>query len=279
MGIDRHELQFIRYALKKQPLGHVATMGRQGLCMTPHDLRKLLGTDDAAFAEYCEPLLTHNLGAKSVESFDYSDFEGATHLIDLNKPVDPKQQYDTVIDAGTLEHIFNAPEALRTFNKLCRLGGQILHMSPSNQLCNHGFWQLSPELFFSLYNEANGFADTEVFLADVGERDFWYQLTPPKSGHWGDATSPRAMYCLARTRKVRDVPEFVVQQSGYVDSWDAPPPSPAPWNSARQRIKRALEGTPAFSALRFVNHVVKRPDHSLRLNPDFVKRPLADLVS
>jgi 2-polyprenyl-3-methyl-5-hydroxy-6-metoxy-1,4-benzoquinol methylase len=66
----------------------------------------------------------------------------------MNKPL-PKtlhNKYDTVIDSGTLEHIFKAPEALEYCLLLCKPGGQILHMLPSNNWCGHGFWQFSPEL-------------------------------------------------------------------------------------------------------------------------------------
>jgi hypothetical protein len=273
MGFDRHAIRFLRHASVKQPLGEVATMGRQGLSLSQSDLQNLLGPD-AAFDEFCEPVLIRNLGASLVESFDYSSFEGATHLIDLNRPAEIERQYDTIIDAGTLEHIFNAPEALRTFAKLCKVGGQVIHISPSNNFCNHGFWQLSPELFFSLYSEANGFADTEVFMADVGEKGFWYKLNPPRNGRWSDTTSPRALYSLVRTRKVRDVPAFSVQQAGYAVSWEEPQLAPSPWNDRRERFKRAVEGTPLFDLFRFALRIIRHPDHALRGNPNFTKHPI-----
>ena len=48
------------------------------------------------------------------------------------------------------------------FSDLCKNGGTIIHSLPSNNNCGHGFWQFSPELFFSLYNEKNGFKNNEM---------------------------------------------------------------------------------------------------------------------
>src|SRR5262245_6947078 len=55
--------------------------------------------------EYCEPLL-EILGANSVESLDYSDYEHATIVHDLNKPIGDnlKNRFTAVIDGGTIEH-------------------------------------------------------------------------------------------------------------------------------------------------------------------------------
>lgn len=276
MGLDRHGIGFIRYASTKQGLGDVATIGRQGLAITPSELQRVLGKPDAPHGEWGEPML-ESLGASLVESFDNSDFEGATHLIDLNKDNDLPRQYDTIIDCGTTEHIFNAPKALRTYTELCKIGGQIIHVLPSNNFNNHGFWQISPELFFSLYTEANGYGETEVFLCDMGERDFWYQVTPPSNGEWSDATSPRAMQVMCRTRKVRDVAEPVVQQASYASSWEEPHAAKYKMSS-RQRLKDAIEGTPLFSLARFANRVLKPPEAPLRRNPDLTKRVIVELM-
>lgn len=272
MGLDRHAVSFLRYAATQSSLGEVATIGRQGLAIGVDDLREIVGLP---YEGYCEDLLLNHFGASLVDSYDYSGFEGATHLIDLNEPVEPERQYDTIIDAGTVEHVYNAAEALRTMTKMCRVGGRIIHVSPANNFCNHGFWQLSPELFFSLYSEGNGFANTEVFLSDLGEKDFWYRLSPPSDGNWSDATSPRAMFAMTITEKVRDVPRFVVQQAGYAVSWERPKEAPA--ISRRERLKRRIEGTPIFPVLRYLNRVLRPADHALRSNPDFRKVKIADL--
>src|SRR5262249_47045233 len=74
--------------------------------------------------EYSENLL-HFIGAKSVNSIDASDYEHATIIHDMNFPItnDLKQQHTLVLDFGTLEHIFNAPTALKNSIDLLKIGG------------------------------------------------------------------------------------------------------------------------------------------------------------
>ena len=74
------------------------------------------------------------------------------------------EKFDTIIDFGTSEHIFNVVENLSNISKFCKNNGIILHSLPANNNCGHGFWQFSPELFFSLYSENNGFSDTEFLF-------------------------------------------------------------------------------------------------------------------
>ena len=47
------------------------------------------------------------LGSERLESLDITDFEGATVIHDLNKPVSEelKARFDVVFDGGTLEHV------------------------------------------------------------------------------------------------------------------------------------------------------------------------------
>jgi hypothetical protein len=278
MGLDVHAVNFVRYIAKKGALGSVATMGRQGLHVGSDKLQRLMGlAQKPSYGEFCEEFLRDHFGATEVESFDYSDFEGATHIADLNKPIAVPRRYDTVIDAGTMEHVFNAPQGLANVSALCADGGQIIHMLPANNMCGHGFWQFSPELFFSLYSERNGYGATEVFLADVGELGFWYRVTPPTNGKWSDATSPRALYALVRTVKTGTPSEPPdVQQSQYLHDWGSPPAPPKP--SLKARMKAMLEGTPLLRPATIIKRRLSDPDVVLRRNPDLKRVTIADLL-
>ena len=59
--------------------------------------------------EYCESVLTHFFGATQVDSIDNSNYENATLIHDMNEslPSALQERYDTVIDVGTLEHVFD----------------------------------------------------------------------------------------------------------------------------------------------------------------------------
>ncbi len=99
------------------------------------------------------------LGADLVESVDLSNFEGATIEHDLNVPFPSKyqQQFDVVIDGGTLEHIFDFPRALWNCLATLRIGGHFIGISPADNQFGHGFYQFSPELFFRIFTAENGF--------------------------------------------------------------------------------------------------------------------------
>src|SRR5262249_7595053 len=127
MGLDVNGTQFILYA---KTLGvdftRTALIGRQRLHLSPSDLKDNLVKFSFSFDEmiikriftadngYAEEFF-RSLGAKDVHSFDNSNYEGATHVHDLNKniPEQYKQQYSVVCDGGSLEHIFNFPMAIK----------------------------------------------------------------------------------------------------------------------------------------------------------------------
>lgn len=224
MGIDIHALNFVRHASARQPLGKTLTIGRQEVHVPEHELRRILDAKpEHRKDKYCERLVETYLGATCVESLDNSDYEGATFVHDMNRPLpeDMHGRFDTVIDGGSLEHVFNAPQALKNCSALCKPGGQILHILPANNFCGHGFWQFSPELFFSLYSEANGYAETEVIVADLANKRRWYKVTPPSEGRRANITSSTPLYALVRTvRGSTDFSHEIVQQSDYIYAWE-----------------------------------------------------------
>jgi hypothetical protein len=218
MGIDSHSLQLLRYAHEKfGELGDTITLGRLAVLMGPKAARKWTGTNGGA---WCEPLLMKKFGAKRVDSIDNSDYEGATIVADFNRPIpaDLEGLYDTVLDFGCTEHVFDVAQSLRNVSALCRLGGQILHCVPSNGCCGHGFYQFSPELFWSWYSKSNGYADTEVFLADFCDTKYWYRVPRPADGKRINVRSFNEVYVLVVTRRVGHTTQ-VAQQSDYTFRW------------------------------------------------------------
>jgi SAM-dependent methyltransferase len=210
MGIDTHALNFLTFVSRKQFLGSVATIGRQHL---------MVSRFSAVFGSFCEDFLCKKLGATRVESYDFSGFEGATHLVDMNLPLVSPKQYDTVIDCGCTEHIFNVAQALKNISGLCAPTGQIVHVLPANNFCGHGFWQFSPQLFFSLYSKENGYGGTEVFLADLRKPREWFQVKPPTDGQRVDVISSSPLYVMCRTQKTVDACHYSVQQADYMHAW------------------------------------------------------------
>lgn len=241
MGIDVHALNFLRYVKQFGGFGRTVTIGRQNIDFRPDHFLRFTGKLSAATEDrYCEPLLIEHFGATTVDSVDNSDFENATIIHDLNRPLAPEMRsgrFDTLIDGGCLEHIFQAPIALRTFSELTAPGGQIVHVIPANNFCGHGFYQFSPELFFSLYSEINGYRDTEVFLADATRLDRWFRVNAPSNGLRANAHSATPLYLLVRTVKISsDFRHDTVQQSDYVHRWnEAETLSPEPKRAKKRK--------------------------------------------
>ena len=92
---------------------------------------------------------------------------------------------------------------------------------PSNNFGGHGFYQFSPELFYSLYTEENGFEQTEVFVKSIGSSNSYYKVKKPENGKRGLITSIYPVYVCVSSKKVRDVKELTVQQSDYVNLWES----------------------------------------------------------
>ena len=178
MGLDINAVQFLIDARKRGvDFGEVLTLGRQDLNVYPARMVEVLeshgfpatafkGGDKVLHAEPC----FLSMGARKVSAMDFSDFEGANHVHDLNKPVgvELKERFDLVYDGGTLEHVFNFPVALKNCMEMVRLGGHLFFHTCTNNYCGHGFYQFSPELFYRALSPENGFEVTRMVLHRVG---------------------------------------------------------------------------------------------------------------
>lgn len=98
-------------------------------------------------------------GFKSVDYLDVSAYEGANITLDLNSKATPEElhdRYDVIFDGSTLEHVFSPVDALAHLVRMLRMGGVVIHMSPTNNLPMDGFYQFSPNFFREFY-AVNGF--------------------------------------------------------------------------------------------------------------------------
>jgi hypothetical protein len=220
---------------------HTLTLGRTALGVRAGPLQRafrqagLTLNDDEAVRltsdGYAEALL-RRLGAVAIDSVDASDYEGATIMHDLNRevPADLRGRYSAVIDAGTLEHVFNVPMALANCMWLLRVGGRFLAMTPCNNYMGHGFYQFSPELFWRVFGEANGFVVERMVVCEMTPNAPWYAVADPAAiGTRVTLRNRRETQLLVQARKCREVAPLAlaVQQSDYVALWrDGGPPGP-----------------------------------------------------
>ncbi len=222
MGISFHEYKFLEHIFDYNKFGNVLTLGKQEIILDSFEkIRLNLVNNNFVNDQYIDRLLIENFNAKTVKSIDNSKFEGADIIVDMNKPIkNISEKFDTVIDFGTSEHIFNVTQNLKNISQLCKIGGTILHALPANNNCGHGFWQFSPELFFSLYSEANGFSDTEIFIFNTHNKYEWWKVNKQKAGERLELSSEVPLYMAVKTSKKFDQDSVVVQQSDYVERWN-----------------------------------------------------------
>ncbi|MBI3491209.1 MAG: hypothetical protein HY047_05415 [Acidobacteria bacterium] len=243
MGIIRSNAAFYLDARARGvDFARTLTLGRQRLYVTPAelaalaaryrpDLRDRIG--DLRYGEPADAFLKTFLDVRDLQALDRSAYEGAALTHDLNVPLPAHlhQQFDVVIDSGTIEHVFNLPVAIASCMQLVRRGGTLFLSSPANNLCGHGFYQLSPEWFFRLFKDANGFSLARLVLvthpfpgAELSPRQTWYDVVDPAEiGARAPLMTRTPAFLMMEATRVDVVPVLATppQQSDYVARWDA----------------------------------------------------------
>lgn len=221
MGIDVFTAAFLK---KAGVSGSLLMIGRQALFGENADYEAQLGIEDfvpirASSGGLAEGLLLH-LGASSVSSLDRSDYEGATLLHDLNTPIPAewRESFDVVFDGGSMEHIFNLPQALMNCMQLVRVGGMLHITVPANNQCGHGFYQISPELMYRALSPENGFVVQNAFLRMGND------ATIPVKDPAGERTEIQTegatlLYVSAKRTDRKEIFRRYPQQSDYVKAW------------------------------------------------------------
>ena len=190
MGLAKPALRFIVREHGRKPFsGPVLTLGRQHLFATLEEARTMMMMEgvapsplqpgervDTNIPEWAGTSHAHNvsdvvffrlLGLADVQALDYSDFEGAEILHDLNLPAPDclRGRFGLIVDGGTLEHIFDVRQSMSNVAAMLKPGGRVIHVSPTSNWVNHGFFQFSPTLFYDYY-AANGFVELRAWLAE-----------------------------------------------------------------------------------------------------------------
>lgn len=174
MALIREFAEFLAAARKSGvSFDAIVTLGRQQnyLAFDP-DLRTLFSpvVTDPWMDTFCRQIL----GARVLDALDYSGYQGANLIHDLNRPLPPEweSRYDAVVEGGTLEHVFQFPVALRNAMLLAKPGGTLFLFLPANNLFGHGFYQFSADLFWRVLAPENGYrldkmAWVEFYFAEV----------------------------------------------------------------------------------------------------------------
>lgn len=256
MALDFKGAALVAFARQQgMPMKSVLTLGRLDSVITDEWNRHLgstYGADlsglDFRVEPYAEPFFKR-LGAERVESLDHSPYQGCSIVHDLNEPLpsDPNREgYDLVFDGGTLEHVFNFPNAIANCMSLVKVGGHFMASAPANQWLGHGFYQFSPELFFRVLSPENGFETVRVFLAEFACQSgrTWRVIDPLESGVRTLLDSKNEMVVLVWAKKIADVKPFATwpKQSDYSARWqsDSIEPSHVSPSTRRKGVLRGL---------------------------------------
>ena len=197
------------------------TLGRQHLYMTPGELKKVcpecIRPDPA---DSCH-IFFSSLGARLIDAIDASSYEGANMIHDMNNPlvIPSEQRWSCVFDGGSLEHIFNFPQAIKNCLEATKVGGHFISITPWSGWSGHGFYQFCPELFYRILSEENGFLVERMLFRN---RNQWYHVRDPKFlGHRLELQSSerRLLYICARRTEDRPILTSPPQQSDYAAAW------------------------------------------------------------
>ena len=133
-----------------------------------------------------------------------------------------KRRFTVVFDGGSLEHIFNFPVAIRNCMEMVQCNGHFIGIVPCNNYMGHGFYQFSPELFFRIFTEENGFKMEKMILYETSPMARWYQVFDPQEiGRRVEVRTRRNTLLIIQARKVAVKSLFTTtpQQSDYAAIW------------------------------------------------------------
>jgi SAM-dependent methyltransferase len=173
MGFVRANIIPILNEHKRLPFsGKLLLFGQADVYFDLATLDRMADVEGVALCESIAPTLSHakvfadkhyisgetlfrKMGFNHISVLDYTDFEGADIVYDLNRDDLPNElcgQFDVVIDHGTLEHVFHLPNALNNIFRLLKCGGRAITSSPSGNFFDHGFYMFQPTLFLDYYS-------------------------------------------------------------------------------------------------------------------------------
>ena len=216
MALSARELGLIAPRLRG---ARVLSLGYPDLLATAAEVEALLGVRPAKFTPFgrwhgrADPLpetlhVFEAVGA-TLDCVDVHPSRGVERFADLNHPC-RLGSYDLVLDPGTIEHCFNAGQALLNAAGAVRPGGAIFHAAPLSR-GNHGFYNFNPTLFHDFYTQ-NGW-EIEVLKGISRQGAF---RVPPSERF--EAPPEAVLHCLAR--RLSDRALVIPRQSKYLRNPD-----------------------------------------------------------
>ena len=236
MGLEYNSTKLLLYSKKRGvDLEKTITIGRQSIHLSRKQLNTILKffnyenldvdlllTKSNGYIDY----FLKTLGAEITDSLDISEYENPSIIHDMNLPISEeiKGKYTTVIDGGSLEHIFNIPIAIKNCMELLQEGGHYIGIIPANNFFGHGFYQFSPEFFYAVFSKENGFKIVNIIFYNNKPASKWYAVANPfevKSRIILRNNQESYLFVLAKKISTENIFKHHPQQSDYLeDKWN-----------------------------------------------------------
>ena len=110
-------------------------------------------------------MMEENLSTE-VDIADISSYENANIVLDLSMPHKIEKKFNTLIDYGTIEHVFDSKQCIYNYFSLIEVGGNLILATPCNNYAGHGFFQFSPEFFYNSLSYKGLFKNIECYLVE-----------------------------------------------------------------------------------------------------------------
>jgi len=169
------------------------------------------------------------LGFDQVASCDVSGYENATFAVDLNQPVGQEfhARFDVIYDGGTMEHVFNVPRVLANIHSMLKVGGRVIHVVPSSNMVDHGFYSFSPTLFRDYYT-VNNYLLIKIYLFECASWSGEWTVYDCSNRHFDSRlgrTASAAMagvFCVAE-KTANSTADVVPAQGHFSNLWTTVP--------------------------------------------------------
>lgn len=121
--------------------------------------------------EYTDHIWMKRRKVNILDSIDFSDYESPTYTHDFNTPISSNfhHQYDVIFDGGSSEHMFHIPQVFMNYHNILKKWWYYIGILPMNNHVNHGFYQFSPDFFYSLFSQDRGYK-TSCFISKKWQR-------------------------------------------------------------------------------------------------------------
>ena len=210
MGVNCGNLLLLAEYARRAPLGAVLTYGRLFNTLSAGERRKIQGNydipDSVLAARQTEGLFAA-LGADRVTTLDIAgdDIDLLADLTDdfaLSEAMRPHLgRFDAIIDYGTSEHVFNAPQALVNAYNLLGDGGVYIFDLPLTGWVSHCLYQFTPSYFLSV--GASPYFDLSNYFFHRKRGDRIYRITHYNSFSYFWINGRRRISAWGVLRKVR----------------------------------------------------------------------------